>query len=144
MVTEEILNHPEMAGIHYTGSTQVFRDLWKTVGGNIHKYKNYPRIVGETGGKDYIFAHPSAKVDALSTAMVRGAFEYQGQKCSAASRAFIPSSIWPEVKQRCTEQMSRMKVSTAITMLCKLFTFEGWKPRERRNNGWRCYSSRSF
>merc|ERR1712137_1027351 len=110
MITEEILNHPEFAGIHFTGSTFVFRDIWKTIGNNIHKYKNYPRIVGETGGKDYIFAHQSAKVDALATAMVRGAFEYQGQKCSAASRAFIPESIWPEVKQRCADQMGRMKV----------------------------------
>lgn len=110
MITEEILNHPEFAGIHYTGSTPVFQNIWQTIGNNIQKYKNYPRIVGETGGKDYIFAHPSAKVNALATAMMRGAYEFQGQKCSAASRAFIPASLWEEVKSICKEQMERMVV----------------------------------
>src|SRR5690606_13691907 len=84
-----IFNHPDFAGIHFTGSTQVFREIWKTIGNNIHKYKSYPRIVGETGGKDFIVAHPSAHVKALATAISRGAFEFQGQKCSAASRAYI-------------------------------------------------------
>ncbi len=88
----EIFSHPDFAGIHFTGSTEVFQHMWKTIGGNIDKYKSYPRIVGETGGKDFIFAHPSADIEALVVAMVRGAFEYQGQKCSAASRAYIPES----------------------------------------------------
>jgi 1-pyrroline-5-carboxylate dehydrogenase len=97
---QEIFSHPDFAGIHFTGSTEVFRSIWKTIGNNIEKYKSYPRIVGETGGKDYIFAHPSAELDSLVVAMVRGAFEYQGQKCSAASRAYIPESIWPEVRKK--------------------------------------------
>ena len=85
----------DLGGIHFTGSTQVFSTIWLEVGSDIRKYFSYPRIVGETGGKDFIFAHASADVDALATALVRGAFEYQGQKCSAASRAYIPDSIWP-------------------------------------------------
>jgi 1-pyrroline-5-carboxylate dehydrogenase len=92
-----IFNHPQFAGLHFTGSTGVFQHLWKAIGNNISMYKSYPRIVGETGGKDYIFAHPSADVKALSVAMSRGAFEYQGQKCSAASRAYIPRSIYVDV-----------------------------------------------
>jgi len=110
MITEEVLKHPEFAGIHYTGSTPVFQSIWKDIGNNIGQYRNYPRIVGETGGKDYVFAHPSAKVDALATALIRGAFEFNGQKCSAASRAFIPKSLWPKVKDICLEQLSRFKV----------------------------------
>jgi 1-pyrroline-5-carboxylate dehydrogenase len=94
-----IFSHPDFAGIHFTGSTEVFRNVWKTIGNNIHLYKSYPRIVGETGGKDFIIAHPSADVKVLVTALSRGAFEYQGQKCSAASRAYIPKSIWPKVKE---------------------------------------------
>ncbi|CAN5575702.1 L-glutamate gamma-semialdehyde dehydrogenase [soil metagenome] len=94
-----IFNHPDFAGIHFTGSTQVFQQIWKTIGNNIHKYKSYPRIVGETGGKDFILAHKSADAKALATAIIRGAFEYQGQKCSAASRAYIPANIWEEVKE---------------------------------------------
>jgi 1-pyrroline-5-carboxylate dehydrogenase len=97
-VGDTALASPHLAGIHFTGSTRVFQGMWKTIGENIHNYRSYPRIVGETGGKDFIFAHASADVPALVTAMVRGAFEYQGQKCSAASRAFIPKSLWPEVK----------------------------------------------
>lgn len=93
-----IFRHPDFAGIHFTGSTGVFQDIWKTIGNNIQKYKSYPRIVGETGGKDFILAHPSADVKSLITALSRGAFEFQGQKCSAASRAYIPKSLWPEVK----------------------------------------------
>ena len=93
-VSEVALNHPDLAGIHFTGSTRTFQYLWKTVGNNIEKYKTYPRLVGETGGKDFIVAHPSADRDILRTAMTRGAFEFQGQKCSAASRAYIPRSLW--------------------------------------------------
>lgn len=102
----EIFSHPDFAGIHFTGSTEVFQHMWKTIGGNIEKFKSYPRIVGETGGKDFIFAHPSADIDSLSVAMVRGAFEFQGQKCSAASRAYIPKSIWPEVRKQVEEQVN--------------------------------------
>jgi len=93
----EIFTHPDFAGIHFTGSTEVFQQIWKTIGENIQNYRSYPRIVGETGGKDFIFAHPTAEIESLVVAMVRGAFEYQGQKCSAASRAYIPESIWPDV-----------------------------------------------
>lgn len=93
-----IFSHADFAGIHFTGSTEVFQNIWKTIGNNIHKYKTYPRIVGETGGKDFIMAHRSADAKVLSTAISRGAFEYQGQKCSAASRAYVPSNLWEEVK----------------------------------------------
>ncbi|MCK5136483.1 MAG: L-glutamate gamma-semialdehyde dehydrogenase [Bacteroidales bacterium] len=106
----EIFSHPEFAGIHYTGSTEVFRHIWKTIGNNIEIYKSYPRIVGETGGKDFIFAHPSADRKALVVAMVRGAFEYQGQKCSAASRAYIPESMWPEVREQMENTMKGIKM----------------------------------
>lgn len=109
-VSKYILTHPKMAGFHFTGSTEVFSGVWKTVGENIGTYESYPRLVGETGGKDFIFAHNSANVDALAAAMVRGAYEYQGQKCSAASRAFIPASIWGEVKEKVTGIVSRLKV----------------------------------
>jgi 1-pyrroline-5-carboxylate dehydrogenase len=97
-VGDVVFNHPDFAGIHFTGSTAVFQHIWKTIGNNIHKYKSYPRIVGETGGKDFILVHPSADVKAASTGIVRGAFEYQGQKCSAASRTYIPKSLWPQIK----------------------------------------------
>ncbi|MDW8274005.1 MAG: L-glutamate gamma-semialdehyde dehydrogenase [Chitinophagales bacterium] len=103
---EIIFSHPDFAGIHYTGSTAVFQTIWKNVGNNISLYKSYPRIVGETGGKDFILAHPSADVDVLATAISRGAFEYQGQKCSAASRAYIPSNLWPSVKIGSPENFS--------------------------------------
>ncbi|WP_405794410.1 L-glutamate gamma-semialdehyde dehydrogenase [Streptomyces sp. NBC_01506] len=93
-VSEVALNHPELAGIHFTGSTKTFQHLWKTVGGNIEKYRSYPRIVGETGGKDFVVAHPSADRGVLKTALTRGSFEFQGQKCSASSRAYVPASIW--------------------------------------------------
>jgi len=106
----EIFNHPDFAGIHFTGSTEVFQQMWKTIGGNIAKYKSYPRIVGETGGKDFIFAHPSADRQALVVAMVRGAFEFQGQKCSAASRAYIPQSMWPDVRKMMEEMMKGIKM----------------------------------
>jgi 1-pyrroline-5-carboxylate dehydrogenase len=105
-----IFNHPDFAGIHFTGSTGVFQDIWKTIGANISKYKSYPRIVGETGGKDFIFADPTADRTALATAFVRGAFEYQGQKCSAASRVYIPRSIWKETWNLAEGQLKRMKM----------------------------------
>jgi 1-pyrroline-5-carboxylate dehydrogenase len=99
-VSETLLADRHLAGIHFTGSTPVFQSLWRSVGANLERYAGYPRIVGETGGKDFILAHPSADVDALAVAMVRGAYEYQGQKCSAASRAYIPDSLWPAVRDR--------------------------------------------
>jgi len=107
---EVIFNHSDFAGIHFTGSTGVFQNIWKTIGQNIHKYKTYPRIVGETGGKDFIFAHPSANAKALATAITRGAFEYQGQKCSAASRAYVPSNLWEEVKGYVIEDLKSFKI----------------------------------
>jgi 1-pyrroline-5-carboxylate dehydrogenase len=105
-----IFNHPDFAGIHFTGSTGVFQNIWKTIGNNIHKYKTYPRIVGETGGKDFIIMHPSAKVDESVTAIVRGAFEYQGQKCSAASRVYIPSNLWPAIKEKMVATIKTFKM----------------------------------
>src|SRR5690606_31239707 len=105
-------NHKDFAGLHYTGSTDVFRNIWKTIGNNIHKYKTYPRIVGETGGKDFILAHPSANAKEVSTAMIRGAFEFQGQKCSAASRAYVPSNIWEDVKADMLAEMKTIKMGT--------------------------------
>lgn len=105
-----IFKHPDFAGIHFTGSTGVFQDIWKTIGENIHRYKTYPRIVGETGGKDFILAHPSADLAVLNTALVRGAFEYQGQKCSAASRAYIPKSLWPELKKSMEKDIKSFKM----------------------------------
>lgn len=109
-VGDQVLKHPALAGIHFTGSTSVFQAMWKTIGENIERYHTYPRIVGETGGKDFIFAHSSAEIQSLSVALVRGAFEYQGQKCSAASRAYIPTSIWPEVKKRILKMTNELKV----------------------------------
>lgn len=105
-----IFNHKDFAGIHFTGSTGVFQNIWKTIGNNIHKYRSYPRIVGETGGKDFVIAHKSANPKEVSTALSRGAFEYQGQKCSAASRAYIPSNIWDEVKQYLIEDLKSFKM----------------------------------
>ena len=105
-----IFNHPDFAGLHFTGSTGVFRGMWNALGANIHKYKTYPRIVGETGGKDFVLVHKSADVDTTVTALARGAFEYQGQKCSAASRAYIPSNLWPEVKVKLIAEVATMKV----------------------------------
>lgn len=105
-----IFNHKDFAGIHFTGSTGVFQNIWKTIGNNIHKYRSYPRIVGETGGKDFVIAHKSANPKEVSTALSRGAFEYQGQKCSAASRAYIPSNMWDEVKQYLIEDLKSFKM----------------------------------
>jgi 1-pyrroline-5-carboxylate dehydrogenase len=104
------LDSPDLAGIHFTGSTEVFKGMWAKIGENIERYKYYPRIVGETGGKDFVFAHPSADIPALVTGLVRGAFEYQGQKCSAASRAFIPKSIWPRVANQLLKAASQIRM----------------------------------
>jgi len=109
MITEKLLGHADFSGLHFTGSTEVFKNLWQKIGNNIHKYKTYPRIVGETGGKDFIIAHPSAQLEALVTAMVRGAFEFQGQKCSAASRCYIPESLWPSVSNKLTQDLESIK-----------------------------------
>ena len=109
---EKVLAHPDFAGLHFTGSTKVFQGMWKMIGDNIHNYRTYPRIVGETGGKDFVIAHPSANVEAVATALVRGAFEYQGQKCSAASRAYIPKSLWADVKKVMEDQMSTIKIGS--------------------------------
>lgn len=104
------LADPHLSGIHFTGSTRVFQQMWKTIGENIGRYKSYPRIVGETGGKDFVFAHSSAEIKPLATGLVRGSFEYQGQKCSAASRAYIPRSIWPAVEAEMKSQIGRIKM----------------------------------
>ena len=110
MIGEHCLSSQDLGGIHFTGSTAVFRQIWQTVGNNIDRYRSYPRIVGETGGKDFIFAHYSASIKKLVTAMVQGAFEYQGQKCSAASRAYIPESIWPAVLSELEAMIGRIKM----------------------------------
>jgi 1-pyrroline-5-carboxylate dehydrogenase len=105
-----VLSHREFTGIHFTGSTGVFQSIWKTIGDNIYKYKSYPRIVGETGGKDFIFADNTARTQELAIGMLRGAFEYQGQKCSAASRAYIPKSIWGDVRERLGNELATVKM----------------------------------
>lgn len=110
VISNVVLNHKDFAGIHFTGSTGTFNSFWKQVGDNMPKYRSYPRIVGETGGKDFIFAHKSASVDELTTAIVRGAFEYQGQKCSAASRAYIPKSVWATLKDKLVTMVSRIQM----------------------------------
>jgi 1-pyrroline-5-carboxylate dehydrogenase len=105
-----LLDSPSLAGIHFTGSTPVFQGMWSKIGERIAKYRDYPRIVGETGGKDFIVAHPSADAEALAVAIARGSFEYQGQKCSAASRVYIPQSLWPEVRDRVVAMMQEMRM----------------------------------
>lgn len=107
---EVIFSHPHFGGIHFTGSTEVFQNIWRTIGNNIHKYKSYPRIVGETGGKDFAMIHPTAVPQQVTTAIVRGAFEYQGQKCSALSRAYIPSNLWPVIKEQLVNELSTVKM----------------------------------
>ena len=109
-VGDPVLAHPDLAGIHFTGSTAVFQNMWKTVGDNISSYHGYPRIVGETGGKDFIVAHPSADPQAVATAIVRGSFEYQGQKCSAASRVYAPSNLWPQIREVLERDVSEITV----------------------------------
>ena len=113
-VGDPVLASPELAGIHFTGSTATFQSMWRTIGDNIQSYKSYPRIVGETGGKDFIFAHPSADARALVIAMVRGAFEYQGQKCSAASRAYVPKSLWSEVSEGVKSEVSTIQMGSPM------------------------------
>ncbi len=110
VAAEVIFSHPDFAGIHFTGSTGVFQSIWKTIGNNIHQYKTYPRIVGETGGKDFIMIHPSSDVDVCNTAIVRGSFEYQGQKCSAASRVYIPDNLYPALKEKMAATVKTFKM----------------------------------
>ncbi|WP_298135918.1 L-glutamate gamma-semialdehyde dehydrogenase [Flavobacterium sp.] len=112
MITDTVLASPDFAGVHYTGSTFIFKEIWKKIGTQIHTYKTYPRIVGETGGKDFIVAHPSANVKQVVTGITRGAFEFQGQKCSAASRAYIPQSLWPAVKEQLIIDVNSMKMGS--------------------------------
>ena len=116
MITETVLASPDFSGLHFTGSTFVFKELWKQIGNNIHNYKTYPRIVGETGGKDFIIAHKSAVPKQVATAITRGAFEFQGQKCSAASRAYIPNNIWEEVKTYLLEDLKSFKMGSPEDM----------------------------
>lgn len=113
-VSEVVLGHSKLAGIHFTGSTGTFRYLWQQVGANITNYESYPRIVGETGGKDYLLAHPSAQVDSLVTAMIRGAFEYQGQKCSALSRVYVAGSVWEECKPVLVEKVQGLRIGSPV------------------------------
>jgi 1-pyrroline-5-carboxylate dehydrogenase len=112
MVTDTVLASRDFAGVHFTGSTHVFKDIWAKIGTNIHHYKTYPRIVGETGGKDFVVAHPSANVKQVATGIVRGAFEFQGQKCSAASRAYVPQSMWPALKEQLITDTKSMKMGS--------------------------------
>ncbi|WP_242131524.1 L-glutamate gamma-semialdehyde dehydrogenase [Aestuariivivens marinum] len=116
MITETILASPDFSGLHFTGSTFIFKELWKQIGNNIHNYKTYPRIVGETGGKDFIIAHKSANAKQVATAIVRGAFEFQGQKCSAASRAYIPKNLWNDVKNYVLEDLKSFKIGSPEDM----------------------------
>jgi 1-pyrroline-5-carboxylate dehydrogenase len=115
-VSDVVLHHPELAGIHFTGSTPTFQRLWATVGENLTSYRTYPRIVGETGGKDFIVAHPSADMDVLRVAMIRGAFEYQGQKCSAASRAYVPRSVWKKLKDQLVAETENLTMGNVTDL----------------------------
>jgi 1-pyrroline-5-carboxylate dehydrogenase len=110
MISNALLAHRDLAGVHFTGSTGVFNAMWQTIANSLPAYRGYPRIVGETGGKDFIVAHPSADTQALAVAIVRGAFEYQGQKCSAASRVYVPKSIWPDVRDRVVAMIGELKM----------------------------------
>jgi 1-pyrroline-5-carboxylate dehydrogenase len=135
-VAETCLRHRDLAGIHFTGSTKVFQSLWRGVGENIASYRTYPRLVGETGGKDFVFAHPSAEVDALAVALVRGAYEFQGQKCSAASRAYVPRSMWPKLKDLVVDHIKQI----AMGDVADFKNFMGAVINERafsRLSGWR-------
>ena len=116
MITDTVMDSPDFSGLHFTGSTFIFKELWKKIGNNIHNYKTYPKIVGETGGKDFIVAHKSANAKQVATAIVRGAFEFQGQKCSAASRAYVPQSLWSDVKQYITEDVNSFKMGSPEDM----------------------------
>ncbi|MHA1515467.1 MAG: L-glutamate gamma-semialdehyde dehydrogenase, partial [Candidatus Heimdallarchaeaceae archaeon] len=120
VIAKQVLNHRDLAGVHFTGSTGTFQWIWRKIGENISTYRTYPRIVGETGGKDFIVAHPSANIDEVSTALIRGAFEFQGQKCSAASRAYIPQSMWDQVKMnliKATEEIKQGDVEDFTTFM---------------------------
>ncbi|MBX3261657.1 MAG: L-glutamate gamma-semialdehyde dehydrogenase [Labilithrix sp.] len=135
-VSEVCLRHRDLAGIHFTGSTKVFQSLWRGVGENIAGYRSYPRVVGETGGKDFVFAHPSAEIEALAVALVRGAYEYQGQKCSAASRAYVPRSIWPKVRDLVVDHIKAIRMGDVADFR----NFMGAVINERawtRLDGWR-------
>jgi 1-pyrroline-5-carboxylate dehydrogenase len=121
VIAPPVLDHLDLGGIHFTGSTQVFSTIWLAVGSDIRKYYSYPRIVGETGGKDFIIAHASADVAALETAVLRGAFEYQGQKCSAASRAYIPDCLWPQFEERLLDDLATIKTGD----ICDFSNFMG-------------------
>lgn len=110
LISDVVLTHKDFAGIHFTGSTKTFRSLWSQINSNLELYRSYPKIVGETGGKDFVFVHHSANVDEVATALIRGAFEYQGQKCSAASRAYIPQSLWTEIKNKMSTDLSTIKM----------------------------------
>lgn len=112
MITDTVMDSPDFSGLHFTGSTFIFKELWKKIGNNIHNYKTYPKIVGETGGKDFIVAHKTANAKQVSTAIVRGAFEFQGQKCSAASRAYVPSNLWADVKTQVIEDVNSFKMGS--------------------------------
>jgi len=116
MITDTVMGSPDFSGLHFTGSTFIFKELWKKIGNNIHNYKTYPKIVGETGGKDFIVAHKSANAQQVATAIVRGAFEFQGQKCSAASRAYIPESLWADVKKRVIKDVKSFKMGSPEDM----------------------------
>jgi len=116
MITDTVMDSPDFSGLHFTGSTFIFKELWKKIGNNIHNYKTYPKIVGETGGKDFIIAHKSANANQVSTAIIRGAFEFQGQKCSAASRTYIPKSLWSEVKKLIVEDVNSLKMGSPEDM----------------------------
>lgn len=116
MITDTVMSSPDFSGLHFTGSTFIFKELWKKIGNNIHNYKTYPRIVGETGGKDFIVAHPSANAKQVATAISRGAFEFQGQKCSAASRAYIPQSLWADVKSHVIDDVNSFKMGSPEDM----------------------------
>lgn len=118
IISSTALPHPELGGVHFTGSTGVFRSIWKTVAENLENYRSFPRLVGETGGKDFILAHPSADPEETVTALVRGAFEYQGQKCSACSRAYIPESLWQEVRKKVEETTGRIRVGSVDDFSC--------------------------
>jgi len=109
LISDVVLNHKDFAGIHFTGSTKTFRGLWSQINEKLEQYRSYPKIVGETGGKDFVFVHHSANVDEVTTALIRGAFEYQGQKCSAASRAYIPQSLWPDIKNKLLTELASVK-----------------------------------
>src|SRR5690606_7418573 len=111
-VGDPVFASPHLAGLHFTGSTRTFQHMWRAIGANIENYRSYPRIVGVTGGKDFIVAHPSAQAEAVATAIVRGGFEYQGQKCSAASRVYLPESLWPAIKEEMLEQLGELKMGS--------------------------------